>query len=222
MNKIEWEQVKAVILDLDGTLYNQKRLRFVMSIKLIIHCLTSLRGLRDLRIIRHYRANREKLSASRVRNPAQIQFSATAEAFATSRDEIAAILHEWFEVKPLQYLKKYRYDNVADFISIMRSSGIKVAVFSDYPVKEKLKALELDVDFSCCATDNDINRLKPEPAGLIKVMGAFKLPAAHCLMIGDRTDRDGACADNVNMKFILREGDDFFARLIDDYNRGAV
>lgn len=56
------------------------------------------------------------------------------------------------------------------------------------------------------ATDDDLQRLKPDPTGLIKILCTTGVPADRALMIGDRFDRDWAVADSVGMDAIIRCG----------------
>ena len=73
--------------------------------------------------------------------------------------------------------------------------------FSDYPLKEKLCALDFTPDFSCDA--NDMGCLKPEASGLLMLVPELKTDFANCLVIGDRYEKDGKLAEALNADYII-------------------
>ncbi len=212
---MDWQAVRVVIFDLDGTLYRQTPVRLRMAMWLFVHVLTSKTGWHDVLSLLHYRQDREKLGEERAVNVFQAQFGAAARACRLSERRVAEIVHEWIEIRPLELLRAARYPDVDRFFAVLRQRGIRIGIFSDYPVEDKLVALGLEADLTICSTDRHINRLKPEPAGLLAIMNRLNVGAENCLMIGDRMDRDGLCAAIVGMPFLLRYGQDFFVRLSD-------
>ena len=57
-----------------------------------------------------------------------------------------------------------------------------------------------------CATDAEVARLKPDPAGLLAILRATGVDARRALMIGDRFDRDGVAASRAGMRALIRSG----------------
>jgi len=45
--------------------------------------------------------------------------------------------------------------------------------------------------------------LKPNHAGLLKIIADMNLSSQECVLIGDRYDRDGVCAKAASMPFLL-------------------
>jgi HAD superfamily hydrolase (TIGR01549 family) len=80
---------------------------------------------------------------------------------------------------------------------------IKTAFFSDYPAKEKLAVLGLSSYLAFCATDINVNRLKPDPKSLLLAAQVLGVPVCDCLCIGDRDDRDGEAARRAGMEYLL-------------------
>ena len=91
-----------------------------------------------------------------------------------------------------------------DVIAMLRGQGIAVAVWSDYPVEAKLKALDVAADHMLSASDDDIKALKPNPTGLRLAMERAGVKRGKTLMVGDRLSRDGAAAAAVSVDFLLR------------------
>jgi HAD superfamily hydrolase (TIGR01549 family) len=96
--------------------------------------------------------------------------------------------------RPLRHLRASRPPGLAELFERLRKRGIKIGVFSDYPAEAKLECLELKADLVACAVEPRINRLKPHPAGFAFIAGQFGASPSECLHVGDREDRDGACA----------------------------
>lgn len=216
---LDWKNIRGVIFDLDGTLYQQRPVRLRMAFKLLIHVLTHRHGCRDLLVLRHYRSNREGLAEARTINVSHIQFKATAQAFQLTEEQVAGIVHEWMDLKPLTALRIARFKDIDRMFEVLKAQGVKVGVFSDYPLTEKLQALGLVADVQCCATASDVDRLKPEPTGLIKTLDMMGLTCNECVMIGDREERDGLCAESASVPFLLCKGSNFYTQLLVDFNR---
>jgi len=63
--------------------------------------------------------------------------------------------------------------------------------------------LGLDLDFVFSATDTLINCLKPNPKGLTAILHQLSLSPKDCLFVGDRDEKDGLCARQVGMDFLI-------------------
>jgi HAD superfamily hydrolase (TIGR01549 family) len=207
----DFSWVKALILDLDGTLYSQPKLRARMLSELLARTMTT--GPKTLRLIRNFRKVRETLASSMASNVHELQYSLVAERLGLTTEEVRAQIEEWMHRRPLRHLKGARYNGVVEFVDGLRAGGIKVAVFSDYPVDEKLAALEIIADISYFTLQEPAGLLKPSPYGLRALLAKLGVEPAECLLIGDRIDRDGACADAVGIRFLLCDKSDLFMRL---------
>ena len=117
---------------------------------------------------------------------------------------VRALTQEWMERRPLPLLAACRYPQVAEVFAGLRAAGKRIAAFSDYPALAKLAALGLQAEVVVCATDTDIARLKPDPAGLLAVLRQTGVAPGRALMIGDRFDRDAAAADRAGMRALIR------------------
>jgi putative hydrolase of the HAD superfamily len=197
-----WNAIELVVFDVDGTLYAQTPLRMRMVLALSLHTLAS-GSLETLKVLKHFRRVREDLGSREAQNFESALFEETSKITGTSPERIAEIVHEWIEVRPLAYLKACRYSGLTEVFEGLRSRGIKIGVFSDYPANQKLKALALEADFVVSAEDATVRVLKPNPRGLIELMDQAGAPPSRTLMVGDRIDRDGEAAKRAGTQSLI-------------------
>lgn len=200
---IVWNNIELVVFDLDGTLYDQRRLRTRMALNLL-HDAMRARSLKTLSVLRTFRQCREAMAEQMLTDFMDRQFEVTARLCGCSVVYVREVVQEWIERRPLAHIGACRYSGVAGLFDALRRSGRTIAVYSDYPAVEKLKALTLKADFVVSASDGDVRRMKPDPAGLHKILGATGVDASRSLMVGDRFDRDWAVANHVGMPAIIR------------------
>jgi FMN phosphatase YigB (HAD superfamily) len=210
---IDWKRVKLVIFDVDGTLYNQAKLRRIMLLKLLQYYLSHPRQILDLKIIRNFRRERERRAFQVVSNLEKAQYSWTAQVSKVSPERVYKVVQKWIFDFPLKYLFSCRYPGVMLLFNHLSHQGILIGIFSDYPAQEKLNALKLHSDCIVCATDQNIGRLKPNPKGLLAVAEQLGIPIEFCLFIGDREDRDGECARRAGMPYLICSGEAFYNSL---------
>ena len=197
-------KTRAVIFDVDGTLYNQKILRKLIIKKLMNYYLIRPHRLSDLKIIHHFRNERENNHSKQVYNLAEEQYLWAAESAGVPVSKVKEVIDQWIFKKPLQLLPGCIYDGVRELFNNLADQGIARIIFSDYPAQEKLKALGLSAEGFICATDPNINRLKPHPRGLEVIMKRWSLTPEQLLFIGDRDDRDGECARRAGVPYLLK------------------
>jgi len=84
---------------------------------------------------------------------------------------------------------------------MLQHKDIHVGVFSDYPVIDKLRALDLldRVPLALCATDPAINAFKPHPKGFLKACEFWNLHPEDVLYVGDRPEVDAVGAATAGM-----------------------
>ncbi len=196
----DWRKIYGVIFDIDGTLYSQKTMRFKMSVQLLRHYLLRPHKINDILILSRYRKIREMLADNKDKDFYEKQFSMVAGEFNTSEEYVKDLVDDWILDKPLKYINDCRFPEIIDFINALHRNNIKTAALSDYPAGKKLHALKLPIkiflDENFC--------LKPDPSGLIKLLFSMKIEPSECLFIGDRHDRDGACAGAVGMPYLIK------------------
>lgn len=203
-SSINWFEIKVVIFDVDGTLYDQVCLRRKMVMELLRAFLRSKISLCEVGILRCFRTTREGLADASVRNLERIQYKEVANRLGVSPDHVRSVVDTWIYNRPLRFVKRCRFPGVKEFFEALQRESIKIAVFSDYPASEKLLKLELNADLIRVSTDPDVDELKPNPRGLITISRDFNVSPRQCLMIGDRQDRDGKAASRAGMGFLMK------------------
>jgi phosphoglycolate phosphatase/putative hydrolase of the HAD superfamily len=200
---VDWDRIRLVVFDLDGTLYDQRRLRAAMLLRLVRDAARS-RSLAVLRVLKTFRHCRETLGETLAADFTTLQYELTASSMGCSADAVKTIVEEWIDRRPLDVLRTCRYQGVERVFAGLVAQRKTLAVLSDYPAREKLKALGLGADIIVCAGDPDVRVLKPHPAGLQRVLSRAGVPAQAAIMIGDRVDRDWAVAQRHGMRALIR------------------
>ncbi|MBL4769621.1 MAG: HAD-IA family hydrolase [Planctomycetes bacterium] len=201
--------IRAVLWDLDGTLYRQPPLRKRMLFELGKAALkqSPKKTLRMMRWLRCYRHVREELrDLGHADSPLEsIQFHVPAQRLETPVQPLEDLVRYWMLEHPLPHLLKARYAGAEGLLERLQSKGIGLGVFSDYPVREKLKALELDRFFSVQlgATDETINAFKPHPRGFLEGCKALGWEPEEVVYVGDRDEVDGIGARAAGMRCLI-------------------
>ncbi|CAH2395191.1 HAD family hydrolase [Mesorhizobium ventifaucium] len=200
----DWAAVDLVIFDVDGTLYDQRRLRQRMLIELGAHCCRTL-SFRTALTLRAFRRCREDLSrAQQMEDITDIQYRLTAAECSLPPDDVRTLVKEWIEERPLRFLRCYRFNGVAELFDACAGRGKTIAVWSDYPASAKLVALDLVADIIASSGDDGVRRLKPDPAGLYYVLACAGVPPQRAVLIGDRAEHDGEAARRAGVQVLLR------------------
>ena len=99
-SRAETERLRAVVMDVDGTLYRQAPVRGRMAMHQVAHLAAHpLRGWRVVHALRHYRRAQEHLRASG--GPASDQVKETASATGYATDWVEATMRCWMDQMPL-------------------------------------------------------------------------------------------------------------------------
>lgn len=199
--------VKAVCLDLDGTLYSQPRLRRAMVIRLLFYLLLRPRkGYQAIRTLSIYRRAQEQLRGMVPGTDiGEAQLMLTCELTGESRESVVTCIDRWFEEAPLPLLPRFIQPGLLEFLGEAKRRGIKLAVVSDYPARAKLNALGVSeyFDVVVCAQDPDVQRFKPDPTGLQVALHQLGVETKDAVYVGDRANVDGEAARRAGVRFAI-------------------
>jgi putative hydrolase of the HAD superfamily len=200
---LDWDDIRLVVFDVDGTLYRQRTLRLRMARDILLYTLLKL-DLNVIAVVAKYHRIRERLGDEQVIDFESRLIAETATATHNSPDKVRAIVSEWVEQRPLPYLAACRYPGLPQLFAGLRRKGKSIGILSDYPVKAKLDALELTANHVVFAGDEGIGLLKPHPRGLEFLIAAAGVKANATMLIGDRIDRDGLAARRAGTRALIR------------------
>lgn len=186
---------KAIIFDLDGTLYDKSGLaRRLMLSQLRKGGLGMLKREREVRkMLRgHHYDSEEAFYEAFFAHFARPEL-ARRWYFETYMPDMVRILREHYRIAPWVEKK----------MAEIRAHGQKVIVFSDYGcVREKLKAIGFKLEWADYLFEAPaLGGLKPCKESFEKICQEIGCQPSECLMVGDRKDTDGDGAKSVGMAF---------------------
>ena len=197
----DWQKIRLVAFDVDGTLYRQRSLRLRMGRDLAIDAVAK-RDRSTIRVVNAYRSIRERLADDEIVDFEPVLIAETAKAASVSPEKVNAIVSEWIELRPLRYLRGCLFSGVPELFVGLRRAGKKVGIFSDYPATGKLAAMGLTAHH--IVTANDVGLLKPHAGGLQSLMAAANVATDETLFIGDRADRDGVAGRRAGVRTLIK------------------
>jgi HAD superfamily hydrolase (TIGR01509 family) len=213
--------LRAIVFDVDGTLYDQAPVRRAMFLRLMRFALSHpAEGLRTVRMLRAYRQAQETLrrrshdedqrEASHPPADGHDDVAGEQERLAArdagfTPDEVRACVSKWMEREPLEVLGEARRDGLMEALAAGRRRGLRFGVCSDYPAEAKLRALGVHAlfDVVVCAQDADVKRFKPDPRGLLVAASKLGVSPQETLYVGDRPEVDAVAADRAGMPSII-------------------
>lgn len=198
---VDWDQVRLIVFDVDGTLYAQERLRMRMALRLAWHCATTLSP-RTAFVLRDYRRLREEFGDAEVEDFEERLLGDVARKHAVPESTVRDTVRDWIETRPLPMLASCRYPALDALFARIRTSGRSIGILSDYQAEEKLRAMNLEADHILGA--GDVGILKPHPRGLLTLMERAGMTASQTVMIGDRAERDGEAARRAGVPCLIR------------------
>jgi FMN phosphatase YigB (HAD superfamily) len=192
-------EIRALIFDFDGTLYEKRG----YSRRLV------LARPRDARLMLAERRLRAELAGADYHSAGAYYtefFARMSRAAGRSAEE----LRNWYFDRYMPLLcavlkKHYRpRPGAAELFAWLTGAGFPVAVYSDYPrTAERWAGLGLGpaVGLKCYGPE-DFGAQKPAARPFLSIARDLGTPPDRTLVIGDRTDTDGAGAAAAGMAYI--------------------
>ena len=198
--ELSLDGIKAVIFDLDGTLY----LKPLLPLRLIFS------DPRHMFVLGNERKARAELKGRRF-GTAEAYYTALFMRVAEMSRCTPEYARHWYEedyMPLMQRLMQRHYHLepwVAEVLAELRRRGIKTAVYSDYGcVRERLEALRFDCNWVDMIADApSLGGLKPCKESAMKICEELGVKPEETVIVGDRDDTDGESARLCGMRFIL-------------------
>ena len=200
-----FSDIKAIIFDLDGTLYNFKWLPFRLMWSLPT----------DILRIKADRTVRKSLKGCDFATP-EAYLAEYAQRMAEKTDFKSQDALNWYTNRYMGtmcfLLKRYysQRPQLAEVFARLHQQKIKIAVFSDYPrVHQRIRALDFSDEtmttISGIFSAQDFGSQKPAPRPFLEIAANLGVTPNQCLVVGDRDLADGAGARETGMGFIQIE-----------------
>lgn len=198
--KINNKEVKAVIFDLDGTLYERKGL----MLRLILKDLVNWKLFWSLHKSREYLKGKNAGSVDGL-------YTELFQKMASVSKKSPLFIEKWyrerFYISFIKVLKSSfsKRKKIDDVLSRLNNSGIALAVLSDYShVQPRLESLAIETDYFALVTSGeDLGALKPNKELFLSVANSLQVSPSKILVVGDRDEMDGEGARRAGMQFLL-------------------
>lgn len=192
------EPFAAWLVDLDGTLYRSAPLKLAMAVELALFGLPSIRILQAFR--REHEAHPE--ASDEHSSPFAAQVARAARVLGKAPEQVERVVDRWMFERPAKWIALFRRRPLIRELRAFQATGGKLALVSDYPVRQKIARLDLRFDAVVSSGEpGGPRRLKPDPEGYLEAARRVAVVPERCLVIGDRTDRDGEAARRAGMAF---------------------
>lgn len=210
------DNLRAVVFDLDGTLYDNKGL----PLKLV------LADIWNMWVLGAERKARKQIKGIDYKDAADVYDALFQRMTEVKKNLTIEKARSWYQEKymPLQVALLGMYfvhrPLCVELLEAMKDKGLKLVLYSDYGhATEKIEALGISPElFDNIVSAAKMGGLKPCRESMQRLMEACGLEAATTLYVGDREDTDGECARSVGMPFFNVKADkDAWDRLLKSY-----
>jgi FMN phosphatase YigB (HAD superfamily) len=192
-------RLKAIVFDVDGTLYRQEPVRRAMFGRLLrAHADRPLTGLRTLRWLQAYRKAQERLRGEPADGSdlAERQVGLACKWTGAAPAELRSCVRRWMEEEPLGLLRPSVREGLPALMAAASRRALRLGACSDYPAAEKLDAMGLAGFFEVVVTaqDAEVQRFKPNPRILEVALCRLGVSKEETLYVGDRPEVDAEAA----------------------------
>lgn len=205
MIKFNGNDIKAVVFDLDGTLYELS-----FKVKLMFF----LKNFKKWSLFKAHREVQEDLRGRDLANGKDFYDVYLGEISKRSGKDVVSV-EDWyfnrFEDTFSDILRDYapKRENLLNLFDHLQANDVRAAIFTDYGfIEKRLDALNIDLqNFEMLVSSELEGVLKPSARPLQKISKTMNIPAQNILMVGDNYNTDGKSAEKAGMNFCIISGD---------------
>ena len=201
MIRFNGNDIKAVVFDLDGTLYELS-----FKVKLMFF-------LKNFKKWSLFKAHREVQSEFRGRDFANGKdfYDAYLGAISKRTGKDVVSVEDWyfnrFEDTFSDILRDHgkKRENIFQLFGHLQTNDVRTAIFTDYGfIEKRLDALNIDLqNFEMLVSSELEGVLKPSARPLEKILKTMDISAKNVLMVGDNYNADGKSAEKAGMNFCI-------------------
>ncbi|AAX17019.1 HAD family hydrolase [Borrelia hermsii] len=194
--------IKAVVFDLDGTLYPEMGINLVMfpeflkNIKFFLAFKKVRKEIRVLQSGRSVPSSRDELISM------QVEMLANYLGFNKNRCEFLLNKIYYGESFSNKFRNLKPYFGVRDLIYSLKSKGIKLGVMSDFPIATRVSnLLRIEDSFwDVLYSSEDTGYLKPNKIAFLRIIDELGIDSNHILYVGNSYEYDILGASGVRMR----------------------
>lgn len=191
-------ELRGVVFDLDGTLYDKRALEWFMVRTMP---LALLRLLKYTRV----RTSLAGLDCEHAEAISKLTLDRLAQD-AAAQQRWQRWIRERYEPTLLRGLREAAtlYPGVPELLARLRAAGVRLGLVSDYRgVPDRLTALGLAcADFDFILVTEEQGAMKPAPRMAAATIAGMQLPGSAMVMVGDRAFADERFAAAAGMCFL--------------------
>ncbi len=200
--------VKAVLIDLDNTLYEYEKCN-VAGLDAVINKLSSTFNKPKEVVEKVFNESREKvklwLKDTAASHSRFLYFQKTIETLKGNTDiKLTQDIHNLFWETYFTQMKLF--DGVIEFFKYLKDSGIKIVIVSNLLADiqfKKLVKLGIDAYIDFVVTSEEAGKDKPEKPIFLLTLEKLGMMRNEVVFIGDEPDADIHGADDFGLKCIL-------------------
>lgn len=206
MSAILDNNIKAICLDIDGTLYSPLQLKLRL-----IPCFFP-----DIKLGAKFNSVRKQYRSTQEINPPESDdrkglLEKQAKIYLNKKNPTQSQVQKVIEKIDKQFYKPWEksflsikgFPNMADTIHRAKKEGLKIALLSDFPIAEKPTTLKINEAVDFAITSEDTGYLKPSAKAFLYITNYLELDPEHCLYVGDSYNKDIVGAKNINMQTLF-------------------
>ena len=205
MGYLQEKDIKVLALDIDGTLY-PKRMLNVRMVRSLFPSFTLAKAFNWAR--KEYRRvqdlhptspeNREGL----IRRQAQLVASRLRGNRTTDQVKVA-VEKQFYQAWARSFLSIKAYPTMVETLEQVHSQGVKIAVFSDFPLAGKLQTLGIDELVDYAYSTEESGYLKPSEKAFSFLLDRLQVDSRQVLYMGDSYTKDCRGAKQAGMHSCL-------------------
>ena len=208
LEKINTENIKGVILDLDDTLYSYEKCHIYALEQTFLKYLTiSKKKLAQNSFEKRYRESRNKIT-ERLKNTGSCRSRLLAFQMLLEKEKNESAPKNSLILENCywkSFISKMTPDKeIKEFLKKLKKQNIKTCILSDMTMEiqvRKLQKLGMSNLFDYMVTSEEVGKEKPELLNFNTALKKLDLRNGEVMMIGDSLSKDGFGAKKANIKF---------------------